>query len=467
MKINLVGGSNQERSIPLDGQRTINLYPVSDPQGKEVSALYGTPGKTISVTCGGGPIRGNFAASNGRAFEVSGSGLYELTSLGTIATLLGTLDTSSGIISFDENTFQLAIADGTSLYIFTYATGAFAKVTDVDLPSCGTVTFIDGYFVVNKNSSGQFNISSLNDGTTWAALDFATAESSPDELLRALNAVGQLWLFGSKTTEIWSNTGASPFPFERISGGKMEVGILAAHTAVPVDGTVFWVGRDSYGANVVYRANGFTPVPISTSPINILLQAATTPSTLRAWTYQEDGHTFYLITGGGMATTLVYDISTRLWHERAYLNAAGTFEQDLAACGMYAFNKILVGSRLNGKVYTQALNIYSDDGSAIASERTYTHISDENQRQRFSQLEIEMETGVGNQSAPGVDPQITLWISKDRGRTFSGGYTTSFGAVGKYQQRAVFRRLGIMFDATFKIRISDPVKRALIGSYLH
>lgn len=465
MKIGLVGPSYQERSLPFDAQRSINLFPVLDQQGKEVSALYGTPGLTSFATAGAGPIRGGFTSANGRAFVVSSSELYEIFSSGTVL-LLGSLTTTSGIVSIDENPLQLGICDGASVYTLTYATNSFQKVTDTDLPVSGTLTFIDGYFVVSVVNSGKFNISALNDGSSWAALDFATAESSPDNLLRVYNAVGQLWLFGTKTTEIWTNTGASTFPFERIAGAKMEVGILAPHSAVAVDNSIFWIGRDNIGAGIVYRAQGFSPSRISTNAIELILQQASTPSTLRAYTYQQDGHTFYVITGGGLSTTLVYDISTQLWHERAYLNGNGNFEQHLGACSMYAFSSQLVGSRKNGKIYTMALDVYSDDGDEIAAERTYTHISQENQRIRFKSLEISMETGVGLQTGTGSDPQITLWISRDGARTWSNGYMTSFGAVGKYLSRAIFRRLGYAYQITFKIRITDPVKRALIGSYL-
>lgn len=496
MKINLVGGSNQERSLPLDSERTINLYAVSSPGGKESSALYGTMGLSLFSTCGVGAVRGGYASSNGRVFFVSSSGLYELTSAG-VSTLRGTLDSSSGNVTLDENGFQLAICDGTSLYTFIYSSNTFAKVTDVDLPSCGGVTFIDGYFVVNKNNSGSFYISALYDGNSWTSTGFATAESSPDNLLRAILAVGQLWLFGYKTTEIWTNTGASAFPFERISGAKMEVGILAPYTALPLDNSIFWVGRDDKGAGVVYRANGFTPLRISTNAIELLIQTAPTPETLSASTYQREGHVFYQITGGGMATTLVYDVSTKLWFEKARLNEIGEYEQHLSSCIIYGFNKLLAGSRLNGKIYEMSPNYYDDDGEAISSERIYTHISDEDKRLKFSELIIDMETGVGVQhtadqdlfiemedsgfiegeddtnfnmessrATQGANPLITLWISRDGGRTYSGGYTTSFGAIGKYKTRARFSRLGYAFDWTFKIRITDPVKRVLIGSYL-
>lgn len=480
MKIGLVGPSYQQRSLPFDAQRTINLYPVLDQQGKEVSALYGTPGYTQFTNVGLLPGRGCFPSANGRSFFVIGATLYEVDESFALFNR-GSLDTSTGNITIDENPFQLAICDGQFVYIFTYATNVFAKVTDPDLPTAQTITFIDGYFVINKLDTGQFYISALNDGTSWDALDFATAESSPDDLHRVISAVGQLWLIGSKTTEVWTNTGGTLFPFERISGAKLNVGTLAPYSAVEVDNTLFWVGQDAIGQGVVYRAKGFAPQRISTEAIEKLLQAPTafpdasavSPQDFKAYTYQQEGHVFYVITGGGMQTSLVYDITTQMWHERAYLNNHGEYEQHLIYQAIYcpALALFLGISRKDGQIYNISLDAYQDHLSPLCSERIYTHLSDENKRLIFRQLEIAMETGVGNATQVdsgdnGYDPKITLWISRDMGRTWSTGYTTSFGKVGNYKRRAVFRRLGTAFNWTFKIRITDPVKRVLIGSYL-
>ena len=465
MRVGLVGPSQRQRSLPLNSERTVNLFPVFDQQGQEVAALYGTPGLSLFATAGDGPNRNSFRAANGRAFTVSGAGLYEVNEDGT-TTLRGTLDQSQGNVSIDENGLQLGICDGTSVYIFTYATNAFLKVTDADLPTSGTLTFIDGYFVVNQANTGKFFISALYDGLTWTALDFATAESSPDNLIRVLNAVGQLWLLGEFTTEIWTNTGDSAFPFQRIAGAKMEVGILAPHTAVAIDNSMFWVGRDRIGSGIVYRAKGFTPQRISTESVELAIQAATSPSTIKGFTYEEDGHVFYMITGGGMETSWVYDISTQLWHERAYLNAFGVFEQHLASSYMFAFDKRLVGDRLTGNIYQMSLDYYSDNGSALVRERIFTHLGEESIRQKYNSLQILMESGVGLQSGQGSDPQILLKVSKDGGRTWSDWFSKSFGAVGKYAQNVVFRRLGIAQQMTFRVRVSDPVKVILIGAYL-
>lgn len=467
MKLGLVGPSRPQRSLPFDAQRTINLFPVMDEMGREVASLLGAPGNTLFCTTGAGsfPIRGMFTTSGGRSFAVQGSGLYELNSGGT-STYRGALLTGSGYVSMDENGTQLMIVDGTYGYIFTYATNTLAQITDVDFPAPGSVVFIDGYFVVNKVNSQSFYISSLYNGTAWAALDFASAESSPDNLLKVVNAIGQLWLFGTKTAEIWSNTGAAAFPFERISGGKMQVGIMAANTAVAVDNSVIWVGQDAYGDGIVYRADGFTPIRVSDDAVEYAISQAGDPSNMTAYTYQEGGHIFYVLTGGGLSTTWVLDLTTKMWHERAYTNAYGFYEPHIGIASTFAFGKQLIGDRTNGNIYEQSLDYYSDNGNPLVAKRVYTHLSQENEPARLNEVEVVLESGIGLQTGQGSNPVIMLRVSKDAGRTWSTEYQASIGRAGEYYVSAKWRRLGVARVITFELTISDPIKRSLIGSYI-
>ena len=101
MKLGLVGPSYQQRSLPFDAQRTINLFPIIDQAGKEAASLCGTPGLALFSTAGTGANRGSFNSENGRVFFVNGNGLYELLSDGT-STALGTLFTSEGRVSMAE-----------------------------------------------------------------------------------------------------------------------------------------------------------------------------------------------------------------------------------------------------------------------------------------------------------------------------------------------------------------------------
>lgn len=427
--------------------------------------MYGTPGLEYFTAAGTGPIRAVFSSTNGRFFAVSGQYLYEVTSDGT-ATNRGTLNTSTGRLTIDENSTQLFIVDGEDGYIFTYSSNAFAVISDADFPSAGTGTFLGGYFIVNENNTGKFWISSLNDGTTWATLDYATAESSPDNLKRVIRGVGQLWLMGNKTTEIWSNTGDASFTFQRINGAEMPVGIMAPYSAIEFSSSVFWVAETNEGNGIVVRATGYIPQRISTEAIEIAISEADTPSDIYGWSYQQEGHEFYCLSGGGLKTTLVYDLTTGLWHERAHLENDGSYSTHLASSCAFAFGYHIVGDRRNGNLYKLKLDVYDDNGEVIARDRVFTHLSSEGRQVRYNRLTLGFETGVGLQTGQGSDPQVMLRLSKDGARTWSDSYTASIGAVGKYQTNVVFRRLGTAEQLTFFIRVTDPVKIVITGSYL-
>jgi hypothetical protein len=466
MKIGLVGGSQPEWSLPLNAQRTINLFPVFSRDGKEVSALYGTPGLKVFANTVTGNVRGSFAVSNGRAFAVSGSKLYEIYSGGTFEER-GTLNSSSGSLTMDDNGFRLAICDGREVYIFTFKDNSFSQPEDPPYTKAGTITYIDGYFVVNDPETGRFYISKLYDGTDWAALDYASAESSPDGLLCVKNGLGQLWLFGVLTTEIWTNTGDSVFPFQRIAGARIDVGVMAPNTVVSSDNSIFWVGQDKNGRGIVYRAEGFRPVRISTNPIEELLQNAPNPASLFAYTYQQGGRSFYVISGGSMKTSLVYDMAADLWHERAFLNRYGKYETHLSSCCMSVFGKTLVGCRRSGKIYEMSTDIYTDDGEEILRERIYTHVSDEDQRIKLRRLNIPFETGVGGQDPANANPKVSLFYSKDGARTWTTAGKASIGRVGEYRKMATFRNFGVAERITFRLKFSARVKVAIMGSYLN
>ena len=468
MKLGLVGPSYVERSIPFDAQRCINLFPTLNETGggKEVAALYGTPGLLLFSEIGAGPIRGEFASANGRAFVVSGSGLYEVFSNGA-STLLGTLDGSSSICSITENVTQLVICDGAVLYTLTYSSNVFAKVTDVDLPGAATVTFQDQYIIVNRPDTGEFYISDQGDATAWAALDFSTAESSPDKLVRVFSAYGQLWLLGVTTTEVWYNSGDSTFPFARIEGAKMQQGCIAPHSVVDMDNTIFWLGQDKDGKGIVYAASGYSASRISTHAIEFAIRQATDMSMIRGYSYQEDGHLFYALTGGGLATTLVYDAATKLWHERAYLEADGSLSTHRATCHMFAFGKHLVGDKSEGKIYEQSLDYFDDNGDEIRRQRVFTHLHNNGKRFNANNIQVGFETGVGLTTGQGSVPVCWLETSNNGGRTWGPELQASIGAKGEYEKRVVWRRLGQFTNMTPRLTITDPVKVAICGAYLN
>ena len=474
MKVGLVGPSYQERSLDLDAQRTVNLYPVLDPLGKETAALYGTPGLSQFATIPNDAqaVRGAFTSANGRSFLVASNSLFEVFSTGT-CTLLASMGVNSNAVftepvTMDENGFELAICDGQDLWIYSYALQTITKVADADadFPGAATVCFMDGYFVFNDPDTGKFYVTSLYEGNEVDALDFASAESSPDDIVCVKKVLGMLWLFGKRTVEIWANQGGGDFPFSRIEGASMDMGCAGAHTVSVLDNSVFWVGDDVRGGAIVYRANGATPQRISTHAIELILSRLSTLSELRSYSYQQSGHLFYVLTGGGLSTTLVYDATTGQWHERAYLNAAGEYECQLGVTCTYAFGKHLVGDRLSATIYEMSEDYFSDNGNPIKRERIFTHLYNEGMRTRINELQVDFERGVGLTTGQGSEPAVALQISSDLGKTYGDEHTANIGAKGVFRPRVVWRRLGMGSAFTFKITMSDPVKVAIVGAYI-
>jgi len=56
--------------------------------------------------------------------------------------------------------------------------------------------------------------------------------------------------------------------------------------------------------------------------------------------------------------------------------------------------------------------------------------------------------------------------SNDGGSTWSNEHWTSIGAIGAYQNRARWRRLGWSRDRVFEVVVTDPVKAVIISANL-
>jgi hypothetical protein len=455
--IPFVGQTYQMEARTFDSQRCVNLYPILSESGtsKSVAALRSTSGLELFASVGGGAIRGGIESQQ-RAFFVSGDEFYELDNEGN-ETMHGTLDTATGVIDIAENPTQVMITDGSYGYIFTKATDTFAKITDIDFPVPSDLTFQDGYFIVTEKDTGKFWISSLNDGLTWDALDFTTVESSPDNLVGLISDSSNLWLFGTKTTEVFQNTGNATFPFQRISGAIIETGCAAQETIQEIDNAVFWLGSDENGDSILWRSNGYNATRASTMPIERKIAESVNVNESYSWVYHERGHAFYVLQLKGVDTTLVLDVATGLWHERSWRNnTTGEDKQHRGSCHIFFKQKHLVGDRENSNVYRMSLDIYSDNGDEIVRERISPYIAQDKALITHAQLELDMETGVGLQSGQGSNPMVMMQYSDDGARTWSNEIWREMGKIGEYRTRVKWNKLGASRDRVYRVRYSEP-----------
>jgi len=470
VKTPILGSSYVARSVNAADSRMVNLFPEVIPEaGKEPAFLNRAPGLRLLATVGTGPIYGLWQFGN-YGYVVSGTELYQINSSWE-ATLLGSVS-SAGPVSMSDNGVQLFVACNGPSYIYNASTNVFAQITDPDFPGAVTVAYLDGYFVFNEPDSQRIWVTSLLDGLSVDPLDFASAEGSPDGLVSLIVDHREAWLFGTNSVEVWYDAGAADFPLQRIQGAFNEIGCAAAYSVAKLDNGLFWLGSDARGRGIVYRANGYTGQRISTHAVEWQIQQYGNLSDAIGYTYQQDGHAFYVLVFPSANTTWVYDVSTQAWHERAGWTGS-TFTRHRGNCQMSYNDEIVIGDFENGNLYAFDLDVYADNGDVQRWLRSWRALpSGQNSLKRTAHhaLQLDCESGVGLITGQGADPQVMLRWSDDGGHTWSNEHWAGMGRIGEYGRRVFWRRLGMTMklrDRVYEISGTDPVKIAIVGAELN
>lgn len=470
MKTPILGSAYVARSVNAADNRMVNLFPEIVPEGgKEPAFLNRAPGLRLETSVGVGPIRGLWAFNN-HMYVVSRNELYKVDSSYN-AVLLGVVAGTTDPVSMADNGIQLFVACNGPSYIYNSQTGVFSQITDSDFPGAGTVGYLDGYFVFNEPNSQKIWVTALLDGTSVDPLDFASAEGSPDGVVGIIVDHREVWVFGINSVEVWYDSGNADFPLSRIQGAFNELGCVAAYSIAKMDNGLFWLGKDARGQGIVYRANGYTGQRISTHAVEWHIQQYGDLSDAIGYTYQQDGHSFYVLIFPGADTTWVYDVATQAWHERAgFVN--GQFTRHRSNCQVFFNNTVLVGDYENGNIYAFDLQTYADNGAAqkwLRSWRALPTGQNNLKRTAHHSLQLDLETGVGLVSGQGSNPQVMLRWSDDGGHTWSNEHWVSIGRIGEYYRRAIWRRLGMTMklrDRVYEISGTDPVKIDITGAEL-
>lgn len=480
MKTPILGSAYVARNLSVADNRMVNLFPEIVPEGgKEPAFLNRAPGLKYRFDVGNVPVRGMMVVGDAlyvvggpqlRKVTVNSSGAYVTSLLGTVS--------GTGPVSMANNGTQLFVACNGPSYIYNTSTGVFAQITVPNFPGAVTVAYIDGFFVFNQPNSQKIWITSLLDGTAGdydpVVGDYKSAEGSPDNLVGLIMDHREVWLFGINSVEVWYNSGAADFPLTRIDGAFSEIGCASPYSIAKLDNTVFWLGNDERGRGIVYRSKGYAGERISTHGIEWKIQQYDLSDAL-AYTYQQDGHSFYVLVIPDADTTWVYDVSTGAWHERAgFVN--GAFTRHRGNCHAFFNGENLVGDYENGYIYAFDLDHFHDNSLIevrpqkwLRSWRALPPGANGLKRTTHHSLQLDCETGVGIVSGQGSNPQVMLRWSDDGGRTWSNEHWATMGPIGTYGQRVIWRRLGMttkLRDRIYEISGTDPVKIVILGAEL-
>lgn len=456
----LFGLGQQGKSATVTAQRHLNLYAEMQREpDKTTIAFYGTPGLSLLTTFGDTPVRGMLPVGDS-LYCVHRGTFWEVNNAG-VKVSRGALNTTAGRVSMAFNGTQIAIADGVNMYCYTISGAAFATVASGLFPNPVTVTYQDSYFIANFQGDQRFQISGQYDGLNWDALDFASAESSPDELVAVIADHGEITLCGEDTIEFWGNSGNQDFPYTNIRGATQEWGLAARWSLVKYNDSLAGLMKNRMGQVQVMMAVGHSLRKISTEELDSIINGYSSVADATAYSYMLGGHPMYQINFPSAGESWLFDGSTGLWSPLESGLDGARHRGEI--CVDY-LNRPRVADYQNGNIYTLDPDVYTDNGTPIAREIVGKHFFQNYRRGEVFRLQVDFETGVGLISGQGELPQAMLQVSKDNGHTWGNEMWETIGAIGTYLTRVVWRRLGSARDWVFKIRVTDPVKVVITGA---
>lgn len=363
---------------------------------------------------------------NGDNIIVSGTVAYRVTAAG-VATSLGTVAGTDLVRIAAATTRAIMVANGTA-----YSTDGttVATVTMPDARQVVDVAVLNGFFVLVCADSQRFYWIAPGD-TNPDALDFASAESSPDNLVGVGATSDELWFFGVTSTEVWYASGDIDAPFQRIQGRLYNKGAANRDTIVRAGDTLHWAGSDG----VVYAGAG-SPTRISENGIEERLRQ-TGRTGLRAWTYALDGHTFFVLRVGD-AATFAFDLTMGVASEfqsfnRAYWRAHLGAQTDMTS--------VICGDSETGELWKLDPARGNDDGETMVREVTGM-IAVAGRPQRCDS--VSLQASVGWPSAAVENPVVLMRWSDDAGATWDYWRQIKLGEIGQYGREIVLRKLGMM-----------------------
>jgi len=464
-------------SLPISNQECVN-WRLNIPQTQGAlsqTTMYGTEGLTqLSTT---GQIRNvNRGAhvKEGKPYFLNGETLYRLDRALSddgkevfTNVALGSIPGDSRVSMADNGKQLMVLVPGGKGYIIDEnAVPVFQEITDLDFYANGNpqiVVFIDSFFVCNTDEKKIIK-SASNDGLSWNALDFGSAESDPDAISTVHVYNNKLYVLGAEiNTEEFQNLGSGGFPFQR-TGFFIDKGCYSPFSIISVNNSFMWIGGGENEGPAIWTLSGNSAQKVSTTAIDSALQDFTQDEISQAFSYSYAQNGVYIVGFSLPSRTFEYNVVTQAWNERKskIVNSEGLTEtiRWRANSVVNAYNRILCGDSQDGRIGSVETDVYSEYNSEIVREFAMQPLSDMGNVITISQLEITMESGVGDFSSQ--DPEIRMSTSPD-GKTFNNNLTRKIGKIGEFIKRCIWYRLGrFPRFAVFKFSMSDPVKPVVI-----
>lgn len=434
-KVEFVGQSARDAdNVTANPSRLVNGYrePMI-PGGRAGSVLRAVPGMSELASVNSVFTRA-MLAWGGTIAAIVGRNLYQITSAGAV-TLIGDVQATDNIAGLAESTGDLVAVGGGKYWRWDGVTLTSPTTGAVTAPA--SVAYLGGYVIVSETDGRVFAWSGLADPATFGGLDFASAEITPDPIIRIVSFKDALFIFKASGFERWAVTGlAGPDAFQRIGGAQEEPGLAGYNLVTTFPNGLAFVGSDG-------RVHVSGIGPISTPPVEVAIERLRPQ---RMFYYEQRGHGFICLTFRD-AAAWCYDVATGEWHER---------EQDggawLAAASVKLGASWYVGTEA-GQVALLS-NDCRDFGSPMV-RRYVSRTLDPGARFNVSKIEAYPRIAGDIQGDGDLsEAKVTLRTSRD-GVQFGPPKDRGVGDVGQYQTRLTWRALGQFRTATIELSQSS------------
>ena len=461
---------------------------------------------SLSSATVGAVVTATIAGTTMTVSAVTSGVLHVGQTIQGVGVTLGTIITALGTGTGGAGTYTLSVASTVATGVTMFGLNfSVLPSTDGAFSGANTVDIIDNYFVYNNPTTQQWGASDLLSPIS-PQTSYSLKDGAPDDLVALIVDHREVYLMGEISSEVWTDVGTVPFPFQRIPGTSTQHGIAAPFSLYRLGNSFAYVSRNNRGQAQIMQMQGYIPQRISTHAVENTLANQYVEDAI-AWTYQLEGHEVYVVTFPTLNLTWAYDATTQMWHKWLYTATDSTYERHRGNCCAVFQGLVIIGDYENGKLYQLDRTNYTDDGQTIRRLRRAPHLVTEFQRQYFDELQIQFQPGVGttglsstlqvinlqspyvitdtgtltigaletvylgevstiNQFTPTTYPQAMLRWSNDGGSTWSNEHWTGVGQMGKYRNRAIWRRLGTARDRIFEVSVTDPVNFVIISANL-
>lgn len=430
-EVDFLGSFYTDDNLLWSSQDVCNWLPTVATQSGTRSRvqLFTPPGLAYFTQCGDGPIRG---ARNveGKLFVVSGGELYEVLIDGT-AVLRGIIP-GTGLVSMAHNKRgygnQLLIVNGDAGYVWDTNASTLTKITDSGFPGSVMADYLDHYLIQIEPWGRFWFNSDLDDALGYSTLDQYDAEAAPDKLKAIAANQLEAVVFGERTVEFFSNTGAATNTFQskRI---VIERGIAGRNTLVKLDNALMWLGNDG----IFYRLNGYGAQPISPGPVSKAIAGLNWENAF-GFTWEDKGYkvAYWTFPDG---QTWGYDVTQPdgyKWHRR---QSFGLDRWRLNTCTLWQ-GMWIGGDYRTGVLYTLDWSAQHEMGEPMISDRIGPTASANQNTVVCPYIEFLFNTGgVDWDGTTGIQPVLELAGNLPDGIT-NIAYTpyqyTATGGVGPY-----------------------------------